>query len=235
MQANSMEMPHSRPPQEILEILSLKGDEAVLDIGYGKKQPPLSIERRLPHGHIASLDGSFLQPTVKEDLLEIEAMGPFDVITSFYCFQWFSDPESLLTWMAESLKPGGKCLLAAIPQESEYLQLLQTALRDPRSRCEEKGLRRWPSFTIEDYRQEMQKVGFEILHFEVVRSIKTFPTLKELADDTKRWADRHLSQKVSSTFLEILGEHVGQDCLDPESETILIPSRTLIIFAEKKQ
>jgi trans-aconitate 2-methyltransferase len=104
--------------REVLDRLPLDGDETVLDAGCGSGRVTAMLLERLPHGHVAAVDGA---PSMVEvarealgdratvilsDLLELELPEPVDACFSNAVFHWVPRHELLYERLAAALKPG---------------------------------------------------------------------------------------------------------------------------------
>ena len=110
----------------ISDILGIKGDESILDVGTGTGvMIPYYLER-LNGGNITALDFSpwmilraslkyppsdDLEYTVK-DVCDLEPTGSYDLIVCYSCFPHFPDPRRALKAMSGALKEGGRLAIA---------------------------------------------------------------------------------------------------------------------------
>jgi trans-aconitate methyltransferase len=112
---------------ELIDRLSLRGDERLLDIGCGDSRATAELARRLPRGSVVGLDNS-------EDLVEF-AQGRFaslefpslsfrlgdarqlpfseelDIVFSSATLHWIVDHRPALAGIAKALRPNGRVLL----------------------------------------------------------------------------------------------------------------------------
>jgi trans-aconitate 2-methyltransferase len=104
----------------VLDRLTLRGDERVLDAGCGTGQVTQALLARLPHGEIVALDGSrsMIEAArerlgeqrvsyLEHDLLDPIPLEPVDVIVSTATFHWIRDHDRLFANLAQVLRPGG--------------------------------------------------------------------------------------------------------------------------------
>jgi trans-aconitate 2-methyltransferase len=104
----------------VLDRLTLRGDEHVLDAGCGTGQVTEALLARLPHGEVIALDGSrSMIAAARErlgadrvtylvhDLLDPISIEPVDAIVSTATFHWISDHDRLFRNLAEVLRSGG--------------------------------------------------------------------------------------------------------------------------------
>ncbi len=106
---------------EVLDRLTLNGDETVLDAGCGSGRVTRELQEKLPRGHVFAVDGS---PSMVEeaektldsdrttawvsDLVELEVPEPVDAVLSTATFHWISDHARLFERLYAALKPGGR-------------------------------------------------------------------------------------------------------------------------------
>jgi len=106
--------------RDVLDRLTLRGDETVLDAGCGTGRVTRALLKRLPHGRVIAVDGSpsmieqaraALPPEVElrvADLLELEVRQPVDAILSTATFHWIGDHDRLFVRLHAALEPGGR-------------------------------------------------------------------------------------------------------------------------------
>ena len=106
--------------REVLDRLTLAGDERVLDAGCGSGRVTRALLDRLPGGRVIAVDGSpamieqaraALPPQVElrvADLLELEVEEPVDAILSTATFHWVADHDALFARLLAALRPGGE-------------------------------------------------------------------------------------------------------------------------------
>lgn len=110
---------------ESLSLLTLEGNERVLDIGCGDGYVTAQIAERLPGGSILGVDPSprmiaaakrrttaaTFQPG---DVTALRFDAEFDVVTSFNALHWVLDQPAAYRHMAAALRPGGRALLTFV-------------------------------------------------------------------------------------------------------------------------
>jgi len=99
----------------VLDRLSLRGDETVLDAGCGSGRITETLIERLPRGRVIAVDASAsmvaaarerLGPDAdirQADLLELELDEPLDAILSTATFHWIADHERLFARLHAAL------------------------------------------------------------------------------------------------------------------------------------
>ena len=126
--------------RDVLDRLTLRGDERVLDAGCGTGRVTAALVERLPRGEVIAVDGS---PAMVEqarerlggraevrvaDLLELELDRPVDAILSTATFHWIADHDRLFARLHGALKPGGR-LVAQCGGEGNIAELAEAAAR----------------------------------------------------------------------------------------------------------
>src|SRR5579883_1513070 len=115
---------------ELLNMIQLKGNEKILDIGCGDGKITAAIAERVPLGSVVGLD---LSPEmisfaskryskdqypnlsfVEQDAQYLEFPDQFDLIFSSFALQWVLDHEAFLKRVSNILKPSGR-FIATIP------------------------------------------------------------------------------------------------------------------------
>lgn len=112
--------PHQAWGAEVLDRLTLRGDETVLDAGCGTGRITRALLERLPHGHAIAVDGSASMvrraqetlgdraTTICSDLLELSLPEPVDAAISTATFHWIADHDRLFARIRAALKPGAQ-------------------------------------------------------------------------------------------------------------------------------
>lgn len=113
--------------QELLSKIPIRGNEKILDIGFGDGKITAQIASLLPEGSVVGIDNSwdmvkFAQdkhppPTWPNlsfrygDAADLKCENEFDLIVSFACLHWVLDHQPVLDGIRRCLKPGGKTFL----------------------------------------------------------------------------------------------------------------------------
>lgn len=116
--------PHVRWGANVLDRVSLKGSETVLDAGCGTGRVTEMLLERLPFGRVIALDADEGMLTVAKEklvtkykgrvdfvqanLLQLPSLPAIDVAFSTATFHWISDHRSLFSALFGVLKSGGK-------------------------------------------------------------------------------------------------------------------------------
>lgn len=106
--------------REVIERMTLAGDEAILDAGCGSGRVTERLVERVPRGRVVGVDGSqAMIDAARErlgdrvelrvaDLLELRLAAPVDVVFSTATFHWIADHERLFARLRAALRPGGR-------------------------------------------------------------------------------------------------------------------------------
>jgi trans-aconitate 2-methyltransferase len=109
--------------RDVLERLSLVGDETVLDAGCGSGRVTEALLERLPKGRVIALDSSASMIAAarerlgradgrleirQADLLQLDLGEEVDAILSTATFHWIADHEALFARLRAALRPGGR-------------------------------------------------------------------------------------------------------------------------------
>ncbi len=112
---------------ELIEKLTLAGNESVLDIGCGDGRVTLTLAAQLPQGEVLGIDSSQrmiarAQKRLSESTCRNAAFAVadatvllfdnrFDVVFSNAALHWVRNHRAVLEGIEKSLKPGGRLLL----------------------------------------------------------------------------------------------------------------------------
>jgi trans-aconitate 2-methyltransferase len=107
--------------ERVLERLSLRGDETVLDAGCGSGRVTRLLLDRLPRGRVVAVDSALsmveharqaLDPArstvIQADLAELTLDEPVDAAFSNAVFHWVPDHDALFARLGEALRFGGR-------------------------------------------------------------------------------------------------------------------------------
>lgn len=115
----------SKSAKHMVSILSLNGDENVLDVATGTGNAALAIAECIPQGFVTGIDfsaGMLKQAREKAELRSIENVtfietdmqamdfttDPFDVAVCAFGIFFVENMETQLSYIAKMVKPGGK-------------------------------------------------------------------------------------------------------------------------------
>jgi trans-aconitate 2-methyltransferase len=105
----------------VLDRLTLRGDETVVDAGCGSGRVTQQLLERLPRGRVVAVDASadMLAAArercgdervgyVRQDLAALDLPEPADAVFSTATFHWIADQAALYWSLHGALKPGGR-------------------------------------------------------------------------------------------------------------------------------
>jgi trans-aconitate 2-methyltransferase len=117
---------------EALALLTLKGPERVLDLGFGNGKVTAEIAARLPQGSVVGVDasadmtafastnfGSVTRPNLRFETCDIRELAfhrEFDLVVSFNALHWIPDQAIALSAIRNSLKRDGSAQLRLVPK-----------------------------------------------------------------------------------------------------------------------
>jgi trans-aconitate 2-methyltransferase len=108
--------------REVLDRLSLQGNETVIDAGCGSGRVTEALIERLPHGRVVGVDASAsMIEAARERLgdqveLHVADLSTFDLgfeadaILSTATFHWIADHDALFGRLRDHLRPGGRLI-----------------------------------------------------------------------------------------------------------------------------
>ncbi len=118
--------------EEVLQLLELKGDEQVLDIGCGQGKTTAEIAARVPQGRVVGVDASAgmiafaqahsdraLHPNLQfavADARYLPYQHEFDLVVSFNALHWIPEQELALQSIRSAVKTSGLVQLRLVPK-----------------------------------------------------------------------------------------------------------------------
>jgi len=203
---DSLDLPHERWGRGVLDRLSLRGDETVLELGCGSGRDTERLLAALPHGRVVAVDGSLqMLERLRERLGEAEGRlevlhrdlrepfdleGPFDAVMSVATLHWLPDHQHVFDELALVTRAGARLAIDAggHGNTTAFLRALG-AVR------EQDGARYWNYADIPETRARLRRAGFQA---EAVRLV---------ADDA-RLEDRAQLEAFVATVM--LGAHLRE-------------------------
>jgi len=174
----------------LIDILAVAEGEDVLDLGCGTGQLTRTL-RDLTRGRVVGVDSShgMIEEANKNHArfdIEFEVMGAedlsydasFDVIFSNSSFQWFTEPERVVSGCYRALKPGGRFGMQAPARQRycpNFLNAIERVKADPRTGNTFARFKApWLLLeTAEEYAAIFQQGGFQVPFsgIDVVRTL----------------------------------------------------------------
>jgi trans-aconitate 2-methyltransferase len=187
---------------KVLDRLTLRGDETVLDAGCGTGRLTAELLRRLPHGRVVALDVSrnmlrtaeeYLKPEFGErvtflaaDVVNLVANHPtlektFDGIFSTATFHWVLDHNQLFQNLFRALRSGGwvHAQCGGGPNLARLLQRFDVLAASEKYRQYFAGSRSpWTYANASETAERLQRAGF----VDVETSLEAAPAQFEKAE-----------------------------------------------------
>ncbi len=166
--------------RQVLDRLSIRGDETVLDAGCGSGRVTRLLLERLPEGRVIGVDAS---PSMIEkareslaefgeraslivaDLSELELEQPVDAIFSNATFHWILDHRRLFARMHAALRPGGtiEAQCGGEGNVAEWQRAVEAAQGDERFVAYLRGMPSAYNFaSAGDTEARLARAGFEV-------------------------------------------------------------------------
>lgn len=182
--------PQFRWGLRVLERLTLKGDENVVDLGCGTGRVTEVLAERLPKGRITAVDASTAMvrqasallgrfgarvTVLLDDATTFVEDPPADVVFSTATFHWVSDHDRLFASIRKSLKPGGRLVAqcGGGPNLGRLRRRTAELRRDPTFAASFEGFHEpWTYATDVETRERLERAGF----VDVKTSLEPEPT-----------------------------------------------------------
>lgn len=213
---------------EVVEQLDFTRVRSVLDVGCGSGRVTQELARRAPSACVLGVDSSpamvdfarkhyasdhvfFLQG----DAAALELEERYDLITSFACLHWLSDPARAVAAMATRLlAPGGllRVQMGGAGNLGSVLQQLESLLKTERWKPYFQNFRfPWSFWGVEPYQEALQ--GLEVQRLELIERTARLDT----AEDFKRWfqagwrpyVERLPAEQLDPFLEQLLEGHTG--------------------------
>ena len=158
--------------RDVLDRLTLRGDERVLDAGCGTGRVTELLKERVPNGTVIAVDGSaaMVEQTrargidaFTADLVELQLEDPVDAILSTATFHWIADHDRLFERLFAALEPGGRIVAqcGGAGNIASVHAAARQAADDPPFREHFEGWRGpWNFATPEDTERRLHAAGF---------------------------------------------------------------------------
>jgi ubiquinone/menaquinone biosynthesis C-methylase UbiE len=205
--------------RKVLDRLSVRGDERVLDAGCGTGKLTAGLLESLPRGHVVGVDlsGNMLHTArenlearferrikfVAADLQHLPFYEAFDGIFSTAAFHWIPDHDLLFQSLYRALRPGG-WLVAQCGGAGNLKRFLArvavVSQNAPYNRYLGSYRHRWTFADPPTTAKRLESVGFR----EIDTSLEPAPTRFE--------NEERFSEFASKVILHRLLEHLPDDC-----------------------
>lgn len=209
---------------QILEKISWKGNERILDVGCGDGKITAFMATHFSEGFVVGLDisESMIQFAsskyghnefsnlffLKGNAAELPFEQQFDVVVSFSTLNWVLDQEKALKAIYKSLIPGGKMYLMVFGKASMNIAKVSEDLI-----FSEKWNSYFPSynqariyFSEDEYRMLLEKVGFNEVEVIAQHTETLYPNKQSLINFLNPLMDfiAHLPQNKQDEFIDDL-------------------------------
>lgn len=187
--------------QNLMKLLSLSGNESILDLGCGDGRLTWQLSQLVPHGKILGIDASagMIQAAKQREegnlsfrQMDINAMDfseEFDVIFSNAALHWILDHRKLLAASYRALKPEGKLLwnFAGQGNCSNFFAVVGDLMKQPPYQTFFQNFS-WPWYmpSLEEYRSLVEQTGFSNIQVTEQNADRFFPD----ADSMIAWIDQ---------------------------------------------
>jgi trans-aconitate 2-methyltransferase len=134
---------------EVLALLTLKGNEQLLDVGCGDGKITALIAARVPHGEVIGVDpshdmiafasGHFRHPNLRFEIADARMLPfkeRFDLVVSFNALHWVPNPNPVLRSIRSALKPDGRAQLRMVTagEQRSLESVVEDVRKSPRWR-----------------------------------------------------------------------------------------------------
>ena len=178
---------------EVLALLTLEGNERVLDVGCGDGRITAAVAARVPRGRVTGVDasqamvdfarthfGSEAQPELRfmrADARELPFREEFDLVLSCNALHWIPEQDIVLTAMRRALTPRGRAQLRLVPagQRRSLEQVIEDTRRSARWRTYYQGFSDpYLHKTSEAYAELARRHGFRVRHQQTSAKVWDF-------------------------------------------------------------
>jgi len=178
---------HYEDAMKVINQLSFRGDEVVLDIGCGDGKTTNEFAKRVPDGSVIGIDSSAnMIEEARKSFVNIKNMSfeqvdaedftfdmSFNLIVSFFVLHYVSNHEKVLEKIFNALRPKGT-----------FVALM--ALRQPDRATNDAwsdifaGQEKWNTKTEDEYKNLLEKAGFKKIIVRAEETSYLFATKEDL-------------------------------------------------------
>jgi trans-aconitate 2-methyltransferase len=216
-QYHQFQTERSAPFDDLLKLVRLRPDLAVVDLGCGTGELTRRLAEALPGSRVLGMDASpqmlaKAQAWTREGLRfepgdQAELIGSYDLIFSNAALQWSEDHARLIPRLFDCLTPGGQ-LAVQVPSNHNHVShrvYREVAAAPPFAAALDGFNRRSPVLPVEAYAELLFEAGAQdILVFE-----KVYPHVLENSDAVVDW----ISGTALVPYFERLTEEIRRDFL----------------------
>jgi trans-aconitate 2-methyltransferase len=225
---------------KLIENLSLRGDETVLDAGCGSGKLTAELLKRLPKGRVIAVDLSenmvtgareFLKPQFGErvvcmhsDLCELMLEKTADGVFSAATFHWVSDRGKMFERLCAALKPGGWLVAQAGGGRNlqHFWRVADTVVRREPFAEHLTGFKRQQDYLDpETTRRQMEAAGFSEIEVSLQDAPVQFPDAVGFCEFIKTVNFRNHIEKLPAELRERLLNEVAEESMRSERPLML--------------
>lgn len=237
--------------KKLLELVEVKRDASVLDIGCGHGNIIAEISRMIPKGYAVGIDASKqmidlakekFQDRIYKNLqylhMNAENMSfPQSVFSLIICtnvLMWVRKPKKALDLMIAFLKPGGNIVILTYPTTTPYAILFEEVLSeffpDLRDKSAVKTM-----LSPDQHKEVFENYGLKTPLFEVENTTFSYKDMDDFKNYVKGWLVCYapLTDYQQKQFLNALCEKVCRKGFYSPTNPIVIPHQALKIIARK--
>jgi trans-aconitate 2-methyltransferase len=221
--------PHQGWGAEILDRLTLRGDETVLDLGCGTGRVSAQLLERLgPEGRVIGVDGSAAMVAeatrllggeratfLQQDLLELSVEPPADAAVSSATFHWIADHERLFARVRSALVAGAPFVAQCGGRGnigSVVAVVHDVAAREPFAATFEGWAGPWNFAGPEETLPRLERAGFAVDRVWLNASPQRPPETREFLRTVSLGAHlERLAPELRDAFLDAVLEGLGPD------------------------
>jgi SAM-dependent methyltransferase len=206
----------------VIELLSPRAGERILDLGCGDGELTLRLEAL--GCRVVGVDGSPEQVAAAKargldarvmDGQELEFENEFDAVFSNAALHWMKRADEVITGVWRALKPGGR-FVAECGGHGCVATITRALFRGlERRRIDTEGIHPWYFPTPEDYTRRLRSRGFRVVFIALV------PRPTELPGDLDDWLEifaqsflAAVPQADRRAFIEEVREDLRPDLCD---------------------
>lgn len=238
----------------VLKHYEFKGNEAVLDVGCGDGKITSDIANLLDGGSVLGIDSSpsmiefakseFASGTSNLQFKvgraeQLDYQEQFDLVVSFACLQWVSEPGQLAFLMGtkQSLRKQGKVIITLYPKHHYIWDSIEETVQDKFwSRFFKNYKNPHTSYTISSYKHLVHKAGLDIKSITESVPVAYFDTCQEMQDFVRSWlphTDR-VAPELRNKFISAISDRFMDKITVNKNSGIGMPFRRLDIVLVKQ-
>lgn len=183
--------------EEQLALLTLKGDERILDVGCGDGKVTASIAAKVPEGSVVGVDPSkdmvayaarrHATPKLRFEVADARSLpfkNEFDLAVSFNALHWVPEQGKALKSIRAALKSTGRATLRMVSEgkRTSLEDVIEAARQSPRWASYFVGyVKPYLHLTPEAYRSLAEECGFRVLKLHASDKAWDFKTREGFA------------------------------------------------------